>query len=230
MKITYTITEEERRGRTMFVLKDSTGQEESYFSKQSAEDARKLWAFEHKHREKSYSGTVKERAGIVCGFILNFDGGHGSRVFDNCGEMGDGEKVFHEVLKRAQKDPDLLRKIKTNNDGKWFASLVETDNRHFIKPVFPLSVLADKKRHTLYTQGPWTITATRKADNRCGLTVIYKNYRTKEGCTWFFTPAEFHKLQGGNFPRHVRHHAFLITQDRGRKNATWSDVLSSGVI
>lgn len=87
MKVTYKISAEKGQYR----LEDSTGQNGTFWSFQSAKDAIEHWKLEHKHREKSYSGTPLERAKIALEFVLSGD--TDSRVFDNCFEMGDGRLV-----------------------------------------------------------------------------------------------------------------------------------------
>ena len=93
-KIKYSIKFEYSKDhlRNRWFLRSTTGDEESFHSKEAAKEALKLWALEDKYRAKSY-GDFKDRLTVARAFIRAGQDKAGSRIWDNCFEAEDGDKV-----------------------------------------------------------------------------------------------------------------------------------------
>lgn len=61
--------------------------------------------------------TAKERASIAARMLLRQKRLH--RAFDDCFEMGDGDEVYIELMKKADKNPSLQQAIKAKGYGRW---------------------------------------------------------------------------------------------------------------
>jgi len=94
--ITYSITRELQGSREMFVLRDSTGSEMPFFSREAAEKEKTLWRFEAKFHNLSLGG-LKDRIRVAKAFLKAGYDRSGSRVWDNCFESADGHLVAEAV-------------------------------------------------------------------------------------------------------------------------------------